>query len=301
MMAGFFVLLLSTIAAFCPNECFGENCNSPCYSLCLISCEDFCSENCLFSMINDGTCQTACNKETCGFDGADCKKKRRGLTSIEIANTTLIAESAVIAEDNYGKIAGVGLGVFLTIIAIIIGVILCIIGMATPVFFIFLLIGLLLPIITFLIVALAPLHKDQTVKKDTRTDDYITARILLLITMIVFALIAFFKVFEYYLGINLKAKGVNSNIVSTNPSAVLAPASGNNGENGDPPENPPQNPLLGPQGPSPPPNPFLSGISRSNLLQNLPPPDPDLRPLRQTDSNPFGRYPQNNPLSPHSN
>lgn len=42
-------------------------------------------------------------------------------------------EKEDIEPDNYGKVAGVGLGVFLVIIAIIIGIILCVIGMATPI------------------------------------------------------------------------------------------------------------------------------------------------------------------------
>ena len=132
---------------------------------------------------------------------------RKLLTNITIANTSLIEASTSVAPYNYGLVAGVGLGVFLTCMMIIFGIILCVIGTATPVFFVFLFLGILIPLITFLIVALAPLHKNQTVKTDTRTDPFVAARIVFLIFMVLFSLVSLMKLVEYYLGVNLKAKG----------------------------------------------------------------------------------------------
>jgi F0F1-type ATP synthase assembly protein I len=216
-----------------------------------------------------------------------------------LTNTSEIEANLEVAEKNYGKVAGVGLGVFLTIMAMIFGIILCVIGTATPVFFVFMFLGILIPLITFLIVALAPLHKDQEVKKDTRTDSYVAARILFLIAMILFALLAIFKIFEYYIGINLKAKGVNSNISSISSADMIAQIPSENppqGTNQADPSNP-LNPLgsgLGPgyvpiQEDPPEYNPFAS--------RNRPkePTEHPLAPLRNPEGNPFlGR----NPLSP---
>ena len=194
-------------------------------------------------MIGDGICQDTCNNAICLYDLHDCNAKRT-LTIVSVTNTTLIQETTAVKPDNYGTIAGVGLGVFLTIIAMIIGIILCVIGAASPVFFVFLLLGILVPLITFLIVALAPLHKNQQAATDTRTDTYITARILFLITVIIFSLIALAKIFEYNLGINLRAKGVNSNIPQITSIDVLKPPQANPPVND---EHNAQNPLLAPQ------------------------------------------------------
>ena len=262
-MAVLFLLFLAGSNASCPSICFGSPCDNPCYISCGISCTDTCSPSCLLSMLNDSMCQDSCNTPACSFDMGDCRS-RRSLTLISLANTTLLQEASIVSPYNYGKVAGVGLGVFLTVMALIAGVLLCVIGTATPVFFIFLLLGILVPLITFLIVGLAPLHKDQAVQTDTRTDTYITARILFLITMVVFALIGTFKVFEYYLGINIRAKGVNSNINSTNTNALAPVAEGDpNGLIPPHPQSPgleSQNPLVAGRNPVlDPQNPLIAG------------------------------------------
>jgi heme/copper-type cytochrome/quinol oxidase subunit 4 len=192
-------------------------------------------------------------------------------TTVNITNSSLIEEKSKVETKNYGKIAGVGLGVFLTIMAMILGVILCIIGTATPAFFVFLLIGILIPLITFLIVAFAPLNKDQEEKADTRTDDFFAARVIFLLVITIFALLAIVKLFEYYVGINLKAKGVNSNTSAISSADLIAPDA--NGQNN--PANPlnPLNPLAGNQNM----NPLIDGnnplagnnpLNRNNPLVN---------------------------------
>ena len=207
-------------------------------------------------MIGDSTCQNECQVESCGFDAADCST-RMLYTTVNITNSSLIDQNTEIEEKNYGKVAGVGLGVFLTIIAMILGILICVIGTATPVFFVFLLIGILIPLITFLIVAFAPLHKDQEEKADTRTDGYFPARVIFLIFISLFAVLAIIKLFEYYVGINLKAKGVNSNISVISSADLAAP-------DGSQPDGAGANPLAGNL------NPVGDGNNALNPLQALP-------------------------------
>lgn len=240
-MAVLFVLIPLISQASCPLDCLGQDCSSACYSICGLSCADECSSNCFYYMINDSICQSECQVEQCGFDSQDCHL-RKLYTTITIANSSYLEEDNQVAEKNYGKVAGVGLGVFLTIMMMIVGIIICVIGAATPIFFVFLLIGILIPLITFLIVAFAPLHKDQEEKADTRTDGFFPARLLFLISIVIFAVFAVIKLFEYYVGINLKAKGVNSNISKISSADLVAPIDS---------QVPPDfndNPLAGPQG-----------------------------------------------------
>lgn len=108
--------------------------------------------------------------------------------------------------------AGVGLGVFLTIIALIIGILVCIIGTATPCFLIMFILGILIPLITFLVVALAPLHSDNEEKTDRRIDNFIIARIIFLVIMVLSGLLSIMSVINFYFGINLKTRRVDSRI-----------------------------------------------------------------------------------------
>lgn len=298
-MAAWFLLLRIFASAQCPETCLGQECKEICYKYCSSQCTDECAPGCKYNMIGDGLCQPECNSISCSFDLNDCQS-RILKTSITMTNASEIEANLEVAEKNYGKVAGVGLGVFLTIMAMIFGVILCVIGTATPVFFVFMLLGILIPLITFIIVAFAPLHKDQEIKKDTRTDSYVAARILFLITMIIFALVAIFKIFEYYIGINLKAKGVNSNISSISSADMIAQIPSENppiGTNQADPSNPtnPSNPLgsgqyVPIQEDPPEYNPFAS---RSRPKE---PTEHPLAPLRNPAGNPFlGR----NPLNPN--
>lgn len=269
-MAALLLFLPFSVQADCPMDCLGRDCLSPCYNICGISCAAECSPNCYFYMISDSICQPECQVEQCGYDHQDCQT-RKLYTTITIANSSSIEENNQVSEKNYGKVAGVGLGVFLTIMAMILGIIICVIGAATPVFFVFLLIGILIPLITFLIVAFAPLHKDQKEKADTRTDDYFAARLIFLIFIIIFAVFAIVKLFEYYVGINLKAKGVNSNISKISSADLIAPADGQN------PDNAANNPLaqtdLNPDG-----NPLLRD-NRNPLTGNRNPLEGNRNPL----------------------
>ena len=282
-MAVFLILLLYQTKALCPDDCLGKLCNDSCYSACKISCEDECSPGCPFSFISNNICDQECMNELCRFDLNDCES--RVLTTVSIANSTQIAEKTVVVLDNYGKIAGVGLGVFLIIIGLILGVLLCIIGTSTPVFFVFLIIGILIPLITFFIVAFAPLHKDQAVKTDKRTDTFVAARIVFLIFMILFALLSLLKVVEYYLGINLKAKGVNSNISAITSSDIT-------GSNVNASGNIELNPLSSGGLAQPLPNPQNSSLNPVNANPLLPMQNPQPNPL-------VGQL--NNPLNPQIN
>jgi LNR domain len=226
-------------------DCIGKKCGDICYSQSGISCEYECSPGCKIYMIGDLICQENCMNELCLYDVHDCRRALN--TTVTIANTSAIEANSVIAPYNYGKVAGVGLGIFLTIIAIILGLILCVIGTATPIFLVCCLIGILIPLITFLIVALGPLHKNQVANKDTRTDKFVAARVIFLICMIIFAIFSIIKNFEYYLGINLKAKGVNSNIPDANLPNSVSQTENNQAENQLNPLEPPSDPLNKPE------------------------------------------------------
>ena len=151
----------------------------------------------------------------CRFDDGDCASlKLPGMqVTLKIVNQNAITEDVdEYEEENYGKVAGVGLGVFLTIIAMIIGVILCVIGMATPIWLVFFFIGLLLPIIVFLICAFAPTHREVDEKDDDRTDDYIVPRYLILSFIVIFATFALYKLIDFYLGLNVTSRKVDSRV-----------------------------------------------------------------------------------------
>jgi len=224
----------------CQTECLNSNCGwdsgdcgEECSEGCNISnlgngvCEEACdnqacefdlgdcvskcqSRGCSTSMMGDGVCQTECNNQDCSFDKGDCYLRRLTPTTyiIREKNTT----ETEYEPDNYGRVAGVGLGVFLTILALFLGVLVCIIGAATPVFLVFLVIGVLLPVVTFIIVAFAPTKRDQEQKEDDRTDDYIIPRFIYLAIFILFALVAVVQVVNFFFGINLKTRRVDSTV-----------------------------------------------------------------------------------------
>ncbi|OMJ92850.1 hypothetical protein SteCoe_4299 [Stentor coeruleus] len=305
-MAAWFLLLKIFVSAQCPEKCLGQECEEGCLEYCSYECIEECAPGCKYNMLSDGICQPECNNQSCNFDFHDCYPRILN-TVITLTNSSEIEANLEVAEKNYGKVAGIGLGVFLTIMAMVFGVILCVIGTATPVFFVFMLLGILIPLITFIIVAFAPLHKDQKIKKDTRTDSYVSARILFLITMIVFSLVAIFKIFEYYIGINLKAKGVNSNISSISSADMIAQVPSENppqGPNKDDPTNP-----ANPANPAQSANPLGSRPGYMPIQENPPdynpfaprnrigePEEHPLAPIRGQAGNPFlGR----NPLNPN--
>jgi len=244
-------------------------------------------------MINDSICQPACQVEPCGYDAQDCHT-RKLYTTITVSNSSDLEEDNEVEEKNYGKVAGVGLGVFLTIMMMLVGIVICVIGAATPIFFVFLLLGILIPLITFLIVAFAPLHKDQEEKADTRTDDFFPARLLFLIFIVIFAVFAVIKLFEYYVGINLKAKGVNSNISKISSADLVAPIDSQGPVGyGD-------NPLAGPQGGD---RDLLSGGPNLNPLagEGRNPLGGNRNPLAGDSRNPLMGAPEEHPLAPPSN
>lgn len=287
--------LLQLVQSSCPSDCLGKHCLEPCYLVCGITCTSECSAGCKYSMIDDSTCQEKCQVESCGYDSKDCQG-RNLYTTVTITNSSLIDQTTEVEEKNYGKVAGVGLGVFLTIMAMILGIIICVIGTATPVFFVFLLIGILIPLITFLIVAFAPLHKDQEEKADTRTDSYFPARVIFLIFISLFAVLAIIKLFEYYVGINLKAKGVNSNISVISSADLAAP-------DGSQPGGAAANPLAGNLNPvndgNNPLNPLLPLASRQNPLRSASNEGQAANPLVAGSANPLLGYgPSEHPLAP---
>lgn len=66
--------------------------------------------------------------------------------------------------------------------------------------------------IIFLIVGLAPTHKDVEEDDDDRTDDYIAPRIIFLIIIMLSALLSVLKITDFYFGVNLQARRVESKI-----------------------------------------------------------------------------------------
>ena len=170
-----------------------------------------CSTACTSTKTN-GVCNKECFVEECEFDGGDCGFYHNTQVFTIISSSTTSSTSTT--EDNYGLVIGVGLGVFLTIIAMILGVLLCLVGTSTPYFFVFLVIGILLPIIVFLIMAFASTTSEEEEKTDTRTDDTVIPRIIVLILMIIGALFSCIKSIDVYFGVNLKARRADSKIGS---------------------------------------------------------------------------------------
>jgi len=117
-----------------------------------------------------------------------------------------------IEEDNAGLVVGVGVGVFFIIMFMIIGFFMCIIGLATNIWMVCFIMGIALPLIVFLIVAYAPKHKDVEEEDDDRTDDYVVPRIIFLIVILVSALLSVFKITDFYFGVNLAARRVESKV-----------------------------------------------------------------------------------------
>ncbi|CAG9318243.1 unnamed protein product [Blepharisma stoltei] len=207
-------------------------------------CGSICSTSCLYTMVGDGVCQSYCNTEKCSYDLNDCTScKNAGCTLSNLGNGVCNSNCDIaicnydngecnkyviynqtyelvnytqsetdVKEWNYGKVAGVGLGVFLTIVAIIVGVLVCIIGTATPCFLVMFILGILIPLITFLIVGLAPHHKNEEKNTDNRHDYYLAARIVFLVIMVVFGLFSCVSVVNFYFGVNLKTRRVDSRI-----------------------------------------------------------------------------------------
>ena len=117
-----------------------------------------------------------------------------------------------ISEDNAGLVVGVGVGVFFIIMFMIIGFFMCIIGLATNIWLVCFIMGIALPLIVFLIVAYAPKHKDVEEEDDDRTDDYVVPRIIFLIVILISALLSVFKITDFYFGVNLAARRVESKV-----------------------------------------------------------------------------------------
>jgi hypothetical protein len=120
-----------------------------------------------------------------------------------------------IEEKNEGLVLGVGIGVFFVIFAMIVGFIMCVVGLATNIWMVCFIMGVTLPLVIFLIVAFAPKHKDVEEEDDDRTDEYIVPRVIVLIIIIVSALLAALQVLDFYFGVNLQARRVESKIEET--------------------------------------------------------------------------------------
>jgi hypothetical protein len=224
----------------CQRECFNKDCDwdkQDCGTQCATGCEisylgnkkceaacnnsdcnndegdciDLCSTSgCRSSKLGNGVCDKECNISVCEYDAGDCTKL--SFFSKEYNVTSTEDEEEEYEPDNFGKVGGVGLGVMLTIIACIVGVLLCIIGAATPYKLVFLIIGICIPLIVFLVVALAPTKKDVEDEKDDRSDKSMVPRYIILAMLIVASLIGALRLMEYYLGINVKARRVDSRI-----------------------------------------------------------------------------------------
>jgi hypothetical protein len=179
-------------------------------------CATTCAQRgCNSALLGNGVCNSACNNAECGFDNKDC--------SLILYTTTTYASKEYpdpdddVSDQNAGLVAGVGKGVFAVIMMMILGVLLCIFGAATPVWLCCFFTGLLLPIITFLIVALSPKHRDVQEEDDDRTDDTLAPRFIFLVIVLVSSIVAFAKNVDLYFGRNIKARRVDSKFTSQRP------------------------------------------------------------------------------------
>lgn len=226
----------------CQTDCFNKDCNwdsEDCGTQCATGCElsylgngiceqacnnavclydesdciDLCSSSgCDSTNLGDGICDTECNNSLCKYDSGDCTPLRYFSTVYTLTSTT--EEEEEYEPENFGKVGGLGLGVVLTIAAILVGVLLCIVGAATPYWIMFFIMGILIPVIVFLVVALAPTKRDVKDEDDDRTDDSIVPRYIILAMLVVSTLLGGLRIMEYYLAINVKARRVDSRINS---------------------------------------------------------------------------------------
>jgi hypothetical protein len=104
----------------------------------------------------------------------------------------------------------VGIGVFFIIFGMIVGFFMCVIGLATNYWMVCFIAGCALPLIIFLIVGFAPKHKDVEEDDDDRTDDYVVPRLIVLIVIIASALFSAMQILDFYFGVNLTARRVES-------------------------------------------------------------------------------------------
>ena len=151
-----------------------------------------------------------CNISVCDFDYPDCAVMPAPFKTYTLRK--LKDKDEEIEEDNEGLVLGVGIGVFFVIFFMIIGFFMCVIGLATNIWMVCFIMGIALPLIVFLIVAFAPKHKDVEEEDDDRTDDYVVPRIIFLIVILVSALLSVFKITDFYFGVNLAARRVESKV-----------------------------------------------------------------------------------------
>mmetsp|Transcript_9428 Transcript_9428/g.18139 ORF Transcript_9428/g.18139 Transcript_9428/m.18139 type:complete len:280 (-) Transcript_9428:1501-2340(-) len=188
------------------NACYQDNGD------CATTCEQ---RGCNVALKGNGVCNSACNNAECGFDGGDCSLLL--LTTTKYVSKTYADPDDDVEDENAGLVAGVGKGVFAVIIMMIIGVLLCVFGAATPVWLCCFFTGLLLPIVTFLIVALSPKHRDVEEEDDDRTDSTMAPRFIFLIIVLISSLVAFAKNIDLYFGRTIKARRVDSKFTSQRP------------------------------------------------------------------------------------
>ena len=146
----------------------------------------------------------------CDFDYPDCAVMPAPFKTYTLRK--LADKDEEIEEDNEGLVVGVGIGVFFIILFMIVGFFMCVIGLATNIWIVCFIMGIALPLIVFLIVAFAPKHKDVEEEDDDRTDDYVVPRIIFLIVILVSALLSVFKITDFYFGVNLAARRVESKV-----------------------------------------------------------------------------------------
>lgn len=184
-----------------------------------LTCEQ---RGCNTALLSNGICNSGCNNAECGFDGGDCSLLL--LTTTSYPSQVYPNSDDDISDDNAGLVAGVGKGVFAVIMMMIIGVLLCVFGAATPIWLCCFFTGLLLPIITFLIVALSPKHRDVEEDDDDRTDDTLAPRFIFLVIVIVSSIVAFAKNVDLYFGKIIKARRVDSKFTAQRPLHELIDA-----------------------------------------------------------------------------
>ena len=109
--------------------------------------------------------------------------------------------------------AGVGLGTFLIIFFGALGLVFCICSFATAYKELCIVIGAVIPLIVCCIIIFSPTEREDRQKTDTRVDQYETARILFLVMLIPFTLIAGVIAISSVAGIELKTRRVDSRAV----------------------------------------------------------------------------------------